>query len=252
MTGDKSKFLSLTPIEGGQVTFGDNSKGKVIGKGRVGKSPNLYIDNVLLVKGLKHNLLSISQFCDKGNKVTFDSNFCIVENQNDKQVKLIGKRINNIYMIDLEDKPYIDSKCLVSMNDDSWIWHKRFAHASMNLIDKLSKNDLVVGLPKLKFVKDKVCDACQKGKQIKSSFKSKNVVSTSRPLQLLHMDLIGPSRIRSHGGNYYVFVIVDDYSRFTWTLFLTHKSDTFQAFTKLARQIQNQKGTTIVSLRSDH
>ena len=63
-------------------------------------------------------------------------------------------------MIDLEDKPYTDCKCLASMNDDSWIWHKRFAHASMNLIDKLSKNDLVVGLPKLKYVKDKIYDAC--------------------------------------------------------------------------------------------
>ena len=74
---------------------------------------------MLLVKGLKHNLFSISQFCDKRNKVTFDSNYCIVENQNNKQIKLIDKRINNIYMIDLEDKPYINSKCLVSMNDDS-------------------------------------------------------------------------------------------------------------------------------------
>ena len=83
------------------MTFGDNSKGKVIGKWCVGKSLNLCIDNVLLVKGLKHNLLSISQFCDKGNDVTFDSNYFIVDNQNDKQIKLIGKRISNIYMIDL-------------------------------------------------------------------------------------------------------------------------------------------------------
>ena len=57
-------------------------------------------------------------------------------------------------MIDLKDKPYIDSKCLVSMNDDSWISHKIFFHASMNLIHKLSKNDLVIGLAKLKYVKD--------------------------------------------------------------------------------------------------
>ena len=92
----------------------------------------------------------------------------------------------------------------------------------------------------------------KKEKQVKSFFKSKNIVLTTRSLQLLHMDLIGPSRTRSHGGNYYVFVIVDDYSRYTWTLFLTHKSDTFQAFTNLAKQIQNQKGSTIVSLRSDH
>ena len=88
----------------------------------------------------------------------------MVENQSDKQIKLTSKTINNIYMIKLEDKPYIDSKCLVRVNDDSWIWHKRFAHARMNLIDNLSKNDLVVSLPKLKYVKDKICNACQKEK----------------------------------------------------------------------------------------
>ena len=66
------------------------------------------------------------------------------------------------------------------------------------------------------------------------------------------MDLIGQSRIRSHGGNYYVFVIVNNYLRYTWTLFLAYKSDTFQAFIKLAKKIQNQKGSTIVSLKSDH
>ena len=63
-------------------------------------------------------------------------------------------------MIDLDNKPNLDYKCLVSMNDNSWIWHKRFAHAIMDFINQLSKNDLVVSLPKLKFIKDKICDVC--------------------------------------------------------------------------------------------
>ena len=104
MTSDKLKFLSLISIDGSHVTSRDNAKGKVIGHGRVGKSEQTYIEDVLLVKGLKHNLFSISQLCDKGNKVTFDSNYCIIENNNDKQIKLIGKRLNNnniyIYIYD--------------------------------------------------------------------------------------------------------------------------------------------------------
>ena len=80
MTRNRLKFLSLTSIEGGQATFEDNSKVEVIGKCWVGKAPNIYIENVLFVKGLKCNLLSISQFCDKGNTVKFDSNYCIVKN----------------------------------------------------------------------------------------------------------------------------------------------------------------------------
>ena len=122
----------------------------------------------------------------------------------------------------------------------------------MQHLNHLVKHDLVIGIPKIKFYKDGLCAACQKGKQVKSSFQNKNVVSTTRPLELLHMDLFGPSRTMSLGGNYYGLVIVDDYSRFTWTLFLKTKDDAFTAFHKLANMIQNEKSMRIVSIRSDH
>ena len=66
------------------------------------------------------------------------------------------------------------------------------------------------------------------------------------------MDLFGPSRTMSLGGNYYAIVIVDDFSRFTWTLFQESKSDAFSAFKKLARRLQNTKNNNIGSIRSDH
>ena len=116
----------------------------------------------------------------------------------------------------------------------------------------LVRKDLVICLPKLKFEKNKLCEACQKGKQVKISFQIKNIVSTSKPLELLHIDLFGPYRTMSLGGNYYGLVIVDDYSRFTWTLFLKTKNEAFDAFRKLAKVIQNEKGLKIVSLISDH
>ena len=84
MIGDKSKFLSLTSIYSGHVTFGDNAKGKVIGKGRVTKSKHFGVEDVLLVKGLRQDLLRITQLYDKGNKIMFDSNCCVDENNNDK------------------------------------------------------------------------------------------------------------------------------------------------------------------------
>ena len=79
------------------MTFDDNAKGKVISKLKVCKLPNFLINDVLLVEGLKHNLLSINQFYDKGNQVIFNATQCLIINQIDKQVKLVGKRINNIY-----------------------------------------------------------------------------------------------------------------------------------------------------------
>ena len=80
---------------------------------------------------------------------------------------------------------------------------------------KLLTKDLLISLLKLNYIKDKICDACQKDKQIKLSFQCKMIFSISRAFDILHIDLIGPFRIRSYGGNFYIFVIVDDYSRFT-------------------------------------
>ncbi|KAL3534741.1 hypothetical protein ACH5RR_003202 [Cinchona calisaya] len=122
----------------------------------------------------------------------------------------------------------------------------------MDLIENLAKKELVRGLPKLKFVKNKIFDACQFGKQVKVSFKQKNCVSTSKPLELLHMDLFGPTQHASLGGSKYAFVIVDDYSRYIWVLFLVHKNEAFENFVKLFSKIQNLLNLKIVHLRSDN
>ena len=105
--------------------------------------------------------------------------------------------------------------CLSALDDDVMLWRKRLGHASLSLLNKLVFTDLVVGLHSIKYNDDKVCDACAAGKQVRTSFKSENCVSTSRPLELLHVDLCAPIRITSRGGKRFVFFIVDDYSRFT-------------------------------------
>ena len=66
MTGDASKFTHISPKNSGHVTYGDNNKGKILGVGKIGMNPSTSIENVLLVDGLKHSLLSVSQLCDKG------------------------------------------------------------------------------------------------------------------------------------------------------------------------------------------
>jgi len=90
----------------------------------------------------------------------------------------------------------------------------------------------------------------KKRKQTKSSFKQKHFVSTTRPLDMLHMDLFGPSRTMSIGGIYYGLVIVDDFSRFTWTSILV--TNAFSAFKKLAKVLQNEKNYTIAAIKTYH
>jgi len=122
-------------------------------------------------------------------------------------VKFIGKRHGNIYLVDLDNLSLPNGECLVAMNstinETSWLWHCRLSHASIYLLSKLCKKDLVRDLPKLSFKKDKICDACQFGKQVKTSFKPKGFILTTRPLELLHMDLFGPTRTSSLGGKRY-------------------------------------------------
>ena len=118
-------------------------------------------------------------------------------------------------------------KCFSSLHD-GWLWHRRLWLVSMDLILKISKNDLVKDLLKISFQKDRICEACQFGKQMKTSFKSKNHVSTSKPLQLPHIDLFGPPRYASLSGKHYAFVIVDDFVRYIRVLFLANKDDAFE------------------------
>ena len=94
----------------------------------------------------------------------------------------------------------------------------------------MTTNDLVKDLSKLNFEYDHIYDVCQLSKQTKKSFKSKNIVSTTTSLELIHIDLFGPTRITSLGGKTYGLVIVDDFLRFTLILFLTYKDEIFSIF----------------------
>ena len=87
---------------------------------------------------------------------------------------------------------------------------------------------------------------------MRSSFKPKDMVTTSKPLELIHMDLCGPMRTQSRSGKQYVFVIVDDYNRFTWTLFLISKDEAFDEFVSFANKIQKSSNNQLVTIRSDH
>jgi len=202
------------------VAFGNGKSGTIIGIGKIGESLPHSIDNVYLMDGLQHNLLSVSQLCDKDNLVVFSPTRCLVVNMNTEDVVLRGERHKNVYKVCISSLPQNNLTCLSALNDDVILWHKRLGHASLSLLNKLVSKDLVVDLPSIKYNDGKVCDACARGKHVRNSFKLKNCVSTTRPLEMLHVDLCGPMRIMSRGGKKYVLVVVDDYSRFAWTLFL--------------------------------
>ena len=116
---------------------------------------------MLLVDGPRHNLLSISQFCYSGYDVMFDKTNCTIINKNDKSIMFKGNSKNNVYKINFFE--LVDQKvvCLLSVNDNKWLWHRRLGHANWRLISKLSKLQLVRGLPDIDYHSDALCGACQ-------------------------------------------------------------------------------------------
>jgi len=117
MTGEKSMFMNLSLKQEGHVTYEDNNKGNILGRGTIDDKSNFLIHDVLYVKGLKHSLLSISQLCDKGYQVTFKSSTYEIRQPNSQEVLLIGKRVNNVYLLDISHPSSI--ACLLTIHEES-------------------------------------------------------------------------------------------------------------------------------------
>ncbi|MGI4673438.1 GAG-pre-integrase domain-containing protein, partial [Klebsiella pneumoniae] len=136
----------------------------------------------------KHNLLSVSQITDRGYHVAFYETHCEVVSKSSGRIALTGQRHGNIYEANVDtDGP---ATCLISRAsvNESWNWHKKLSHLNFNNINELVKKDWVRGLPKALYTPDGLCDACQKGKQRRTSFKSKGVSSIDEPYHMLHLD----------------------------------------------------------------
>ncbi|CAJ2667397.1 unnamed protein product [Trifolium pratense] len=251
MTGVEKYLKEVKSYATSFVTFGDGAKGEIKGIGRLIDHGLPKLENVLLVKGLTANLISISQLCDQGMKVNFTKNECLVSN-NGGDILMRGVRSkDNCYLwIPLEEANV--STCLLTKNEEVKLWHKKLGHLNLKSMKRVISEEAIRGLPSLQIQEGNICGECQIGKQTKVSHQKLQHLSTSRVLELLHMDLMGPIQVESFGGKKYVLVVVDDFSRYTWVNFIREKSETFEEFKNLCLQLQKEKDCGIVRIRSDH
>ncbi|GJS19036.1 putative ribonuclease H-like domain-containing protein [Tanacetum coccineum] len=256
---NKAYLADYQDINGGPVAFG-GSRGYITGKGKI-QTGKLDFEDVSFVKELQHfNLFSVSQMCDKKNKVLFTDTECLILSPDFKlpdenQILLKVPRQNNMYSFNLENiVPLGGLACLIAKatTDESNLWHRRLGHVNFKNLNRLVKGNLVRGLPTKLFQNDHTCVACQKGKQHKASCKAKLVSSISHTLQLLHMDLFGPTSVRSINHKTYCLVITDDFSRFSWTFFLRTKDETSAILKDFIRQIENQLNQKVKTIRCDN
>nr|GEW89509.1 ribonuclease H-like domain-containing protein [Tanacetum cinerariifolium] len=224
MTSNISHLFEFEEINGGYVAFGRN------------------------LKELKFNIFSVSQMCDKKNNVLFTDTKCIVLSSDFKlpdenHVLLRFPRENNMYNVNLKNIVLSrDLTCLFSKAtlDESNLWHRRLGHINFKTMNKLVKGNLVRGLPSKVFKNNHTRVACKKGKQYRSSCKSKHVSSVSQPLQRLHMDLFRPTFVKSLSKKSYCLVVTDDYSRFSWVFFLATNDETSTILKTFITGIENQ------------
>ena len=111
---------------------------------------------------------------------------------------------------------------------------------------------MVFGLPKFEKIEKIICGPCQIGKQVKAKHPSISEVQTSRPLELLHIDLMGSARVQSLGGMKYILVVVNDFTRYTWVVLLKDKFEAADKMIHLCKKLQVKKNNLIAPIRNDH
>jgi hypothetical protein len=253
MTREKDMFHSLQLTQEAQeIVFGDSGKSEVIGIGNIPISNHQSLSNVLLVDSLSYNLMSVSQLCGIGYDCIFTYVDVKILRREDSSIAFMGCLKGKLYLVDFTTSKVTPKTCLVAKPDKSWLWHHRLAHVAMRNLAKLQKDNHIIGLTNVRFEKYRICGTCQAGKQHGVPHQSKNVVTTKRPLELLHMDLFGPVAYISIGGSKYGLVIVDDFSRFTCVFFLSDKGETQETLKKFMRRAQNEFELKIKKMRSDN
>nr|GEV07539.1 hypothetical protein [Tanacetum cinerariifolium] len=213
---------------------------------------NSHYKRIYYVEGLNHNLFSIGQFYDADLEVAFRKSTCYIRDLKGNDL-LTRSHGTDLYYITLQDTSSPNPICLMAKatSSQAWLWHRRLSHMNFDTINLLSKNDIVIGLPKLKFVEDHLCSSCELGKAKRKSFQKKTTPSFKRRLHLLHIDLCGPIRVESINGRKYVLVIVDDYYRYTWTHFLRSKDETPEVLIDFLRIVQRGLHAQVRIVRTD-
>lgn len=209
--------------------------------------------NVSYIKGLQHNLISISQLCDDEYNVHFNRKEGKVIDQMNVTL-LTGNRQNDTYFLDMfiADNSLIHWFLSHAQSNLNWLWHKRISSLNFKNISKMSGNQLMRGIPKMKFFKDKLYSTYEKGKPTKSSFNHKSCSSINNPFHLHHMNLFGPIPFKSWPRKKFTLLTMDEFSRFTWVIFLRKKSHAANEIISLIKKWEVIYDQKVRKLWSDH
>lgn len=193
----------------------------------------------------------MSQICDNDFHVLFSTLGCKIKKKSGKIVATSFRTNGNIYnLYESTNSKSETSVCFMSQVEETRLWHRRLGHVNYDSLIKISKGQNVGNMPKLTKSDNSVCREYQEGKQARVSFKPKEYSST-KPLQLIHTNLCGPTRTKYLRNERYFMLFIDDYTRMAWVTFLQRKAEAFNRFNIFRKMVEKESNFKIKCLRSN-
>lgn len=253
MTGQVSKFHEIDTNVKGQVKFGDGSMVQIKGKGSITlqckDGESRILSEVYYIPSLRSNIISLGQLSENGYRITLRGEHLWVHENNGDLLMKVKRSPNRLYKIIICSS---ETKCLMSRHDnESWLWHSRLGHVNFKALKLMSTTNMVRGMPRIN-LQNEVCSGCLMSKQVRKPFPQQSKFTAKKALELIHGDLCGPITPSTPGGNKYIFVLIDDYSRVMWTYLLKNKSEAFGAFKRFCALVENSPGKKIMTFRTDN
>lgn len=252
MSGDKRYFSSIDSSITGKVRFGDDSRIDIKGKGTIEFTDRngepRKITEVYYIPELKSNIISLGQATESGCDVRMKGEDLIMHDREGKLIAKATRSKNRLYKVRMGLK---ETVCyLSSKSSDSSKWHARLGHINLDTMKSMITRELVTGIPRME-IESKVCGSCLLGKQARHPFPKGTSYRAERILELIHGDLCGPITPSTSGGNRYIFVLIDDCSRYMWIALLKEKSDALSKFKTFKYLVEKETKKRIETFRTD-
>lgn len=265
LVNDRALFDKLEPLESpveiAVAKNGETILAKHSGTVRVlalvqGKYTECFVNNVLFVPELRCNLFSVLRVDQIGMKVTYQSGKVWIHRGS--ELVACGSRYGKLYRLDFFTEERGASESLMScgrISKDLELWHRRFGHLNTKSIEKLIREEMVVGLKPTSGCADKqivVCEPCVTGKQTRKPFVVRDTKRSSRVLELIHSDVCGPVTPVGLDEVRYFVTFIDDWSHFTMTFLIATKDEVFECFRQYEAYVTAKFDQRVCRLRCDN
>ena len=257
LTFDRQKLRNYRSVESDTtVTFANGQKAEALGQGEVvfqTRDSEVELINVLYVPEATVNLFSVKRAMDSGAQITFKDNKCYVTLEGALCMEGISK--NGLMVINegRSDQDFALGAAATSQ-ETAELWHRRFGHLGYDNLYKLQSKSMVDGISvaaaQFKEQQKEVCEPCIQAKQHRLPFPTSDRAS-SKPLELLHMDVCGPLEEDSRGGARYLATFLDDFSRLSTVVPITYKSEVASVVKEVVQMLETQTGSKLRSVRTD-